>query len=51
MKVFYYLKCFINLERLTIVLGIGIGHALFTYLPFCQEGHFKQACELAPIFV
>lgn len=44
------LWCF-NLQRSGTVPGVGMVHAPFALLPTTfPESHWKQACELAPIF-
>lgn len=39
------------LQRSGKVPGVGLVHAPFALLPFSfPESHFREACELAPIF-
>ncbi|KAI4301841.1 hypothetical protein L6164_035081 [Bauhinia variegata] len=40
-----------SIERSASIPGVGLVHAPFALLPtFFPESHWKQACELAPIF-
>lgn len=51
MAVFLSLIWLVNLQRSGTVPGVGMVQAPFSLLPASfPKDHFKQACELAPIF-